>query len=152
LQGIKRGVMELADMVAVNKADGDNIVAAERAVTEARNALHFLPGSPSGWTPRAMACSAVTGRGIADIWNCVLEHFAMTRANGWFDENRREQRRRWMHETLEFGLRQFFSAHPLIRMRMEIFEHEVLEGHTTPFRAARTLLEMYSNLESGRNS
>jgi LAO/AO transport system kinase len=150
LQGIKRGVMELADVVAINKADGENVVAADRAVADANNALHFLPGSPSGWTPRAMACSALTGRGIAEIWKCVLEQAALTRTNGWFDENRREQRRRWMHETLEVGLRQFFSAHPLIRMRMETFEHEVLEGHTTPFRAARTLLEMYSHLGSGR--
>ncbi len=150
LQGIKRGVMELADLIAINKADGDNIAAAERTMTEARNALHFLPGPPSGWTARAIACSALTGRGIADIWNSVLEHHAITRANRWFDENRREQRRRWMRETLEFGLRQFFSAHPLIRMRMETLEREVLEGHTTPFRAARTLLDMYSNLGSGR--
>lgn len=150
LQGIKRGVMELADLVAINKADGDNIAAAERAVAVAKNALHFLPGSPSGWTARAIACSALTGRGIREIWNCTLENADLTRANGWFDKNRREQRRRWMHETLELGLRQFFSAHPLIRMRMETFEREVLEGHTTPFRAARTLLEMYSNLGSGR--
>ena len=150
LQGIKRGVMELADLVAINKADGDNIAAAERAVAEAKNALHFLPESPSGWTARAMACSAATGRGIAEIWKCVLQHATMTSANGWFDQNRREQRRRWMQETLELGLRQFFSAHPLIRMRMDALEREVLEGQTTPFRAARALLEMYSNLGSGR--
>jgi LAO/AO transport system kinase len=150
LQGIKRGVMELADLVAINKADGDNIAAADRAVAEANNALHFLPGSPSEWTPRALSCSALTGRGIAEIWKCVLEHDTLTHANGWFDENRREQRRRWMHETLELGLRQFFSAHPLIRMRMEALEREVLEGQTTPFRAARALLDMYSHLGSGR--
>ncbi len=150
LQGIKRGVMELADLVAINKADGENVAAAERAVAETNNALHFLAASPSGWTPRALACSAMAGRGIAEIWNRVLEHASLTRGNGWFEENRREQRRRWMHETLESGLRQFFSAHPLIRMRMEAFEREVLEGKTTPFRAARTLLEMYSNLGSAR--
>ena len=149
LQGIKRGVMELADLVAINKADGQNVAAAERAVTETNNALHFLSGSPSGWTPRAMACSARSGRGIAEIWKQVLDHAAMTRANGWFDQNRRDQRRRWMHETLELGLRQFFTAHPLIRMRMETLEREVLGGQTTPFRAARTLLEMYSHLGSG---
>jgi LAO/AO transport system kinase len=150
LQGIKRGIMELADLIAINKADGENVRAAERAVSQTNQALHFLPSSPSGWTPRAMACSASSGRGIAEIWNQVLQHEAMTHANGWFHENRREQRRRWLHETLELGLRQFFSAHPLIRMRMETFEREVLEGCTTPFRAARTLLEMYANLGSGR--
>ena len=150
LQGIKRGVMELTDLVAINKADGDNVAAARRAVAEAKNALHFLPVSPSGWTARAIACSALTGRGIAEIWNHVLEHTADARANGWFEQNRREQRRRWMQDTLELGLRQFFNSHPLIQMRMESLEHEVLEGQTTPFRAARTLLEMYSNLGSDR--
>ncbi|HEV2444746.1 MAG TPA: methylmalonyl Co-A mutase-associated GTPase MeaB [Candidatus Sulfopaludibacter sp.] len=150
LQGIKRGVMELADLVAINKADGENVAAAERTVAETDNALHFLAASPSGWMPRALACSALCGRGIAEIWNAVLEHATLTRASGWFDENRREQRRWWMHETLESGLRQFFSAHPLIRMRMEAFERDVLDGKTTPFRAARVLLEMYSNLGSVR--
>ena len=148
LQGIKRGVTELADLVAINKADAENVAAADRAVAETNNALHFFSRSPSGWAPRAMACSALTGRGIADIWNALLEHTASAKANGWFHQNRREQRRRWMHETLELGLRQFFSAHPLIRMRMETLEREVLDGQTTPFRAARTLLEMYSNLGS----
>ena len=150
LQGIKRGIMELADLVAINKADGENVAGAEKAVSETNNALHFLPSSLSGWKPRAMACSAFTGRGIAEIWESVLQHAAMTHANGWFDENRREQRRLWMRETLELGLRQFFSSHPLIRMRMETLEREVLEGRTAPFRAARMLLEMYANLGSGR--
>jgi LAO/AO transport system kinase len=150
LQGIKRGVMELADLVAINKADGENAAAANRAVAETNNALHFLPALPSGRTPRAMACSAHTGRGIGEIWKLVLEHAAITKTNGWFDQNRSEQRRRWMHETLELGLCQFFSSHPLIRMRMETFEREVLDGQTTPFRAARALLEMYANLSPAR--
>lgn len=149
LQGIKRGVMELADLVAVNKADGENLRAAERTVAETRNALHFFPGAPSGWTPRAIACSAHTGQGIPELWNCVREYAAVARANGWFDLNRRQQRHRWMHDVLEQGLKQFFSAHPLIRLRMETLERQVVEGKTTPFRAARMLLEMYSNVGSG---
>jgi LAO/AO transport system kinase len=144
LQGIKRGVMELADIVAINKADGTNLPAAERARTEAQNALHYLPGSPSGWTPRALTCSAQTGKGIAELWACVLEHAAMTRANGSFSLTRRNQTRRWMHEIIQQGLRQQFESHPAIRKRMEALEQEVLEGRTTSFRAARTLLEMYS--------
>jgi LAO/AO transport system kinase len=145
LQGIKRGVMELADLVVINKADGENLAAAERTLIETKNALHFFPGSPSGWTSRAIIGSALTGRGISELWNCILEHAAVTRANGWFARNRREQRRRWMHESLEQGLRQFFNANPVIRARLDLLEREVLDGKTTPFRAARTLLEMYSN-------
>ena len=148
LQGIKRGVMELANLVVINKADGENLAAAERTLLETKNALHFFPGSPSGWTSRAITCSALTGRGISELWNRILEHTAVTKANGWFDENRREQRRRWMHETLEQGLRQFFNANPVIHARLDLLEREVLDGRTTPFRAARTLFEMYSH--SGR--
>lgn len=144
LQGIKRGVMELADLVAINKADGAGLAAAERTAAEANHALHFFPGSPSGWTPRAFACSAHTGRGIRELWNCILERSAITAANGWFDRNRREQRRRWMRESIDQGLGQLFSTNPLVRARMEAFEAEVVAGRTTPFRAARALLEMYA--------
>jgi LAO/AO transport system kinase len=144
LQGIKRGVMELADLVAVNKADGANAAAAERARAEAQNALHFFPGSGSGWTPRAVSCSAMTGAGIRELWECVLEYAALTRANGWFGASRREQQKRWMHEMIEQTLRQRFEAHPAVRHSMEALERDVTEGRTTPFRAARVLLEMYS--------
>lgn len=151
LQGIKRGIMEMADLVVVNKADGRNLANVERAVRETDIALHFLPSGPSGWKTRAIASSAITGRGIAEIWSSVLQHASMTHANGWFHQNRREQRRCWMHETLEIGLRQAFSAHPLIRPRMETLERDVLEGRVTPFRAARMLLDTYANLATRRS-
>ncbi len=150
LQGIKRGVMEFADLVAINKADGAGLAAAERTVAEANNALHFFPGSPSGWTPRAFACSAHTGRGIPDLWHRVLEHSEISKANGWFDRNRREQRRRWMHESVEQGLRQLFSTHPLVHARMEALEADVVAGCATPFRASRALLEMFAGPRPNR--
>ena len=115
LQGMKRGVMELADIVAINKADGTNLSAAERARAEAQNALHYFPGSQSGWTPRALTCSAQTGKGIAELWNCVLEYAAMTKANGWFSLTRRNQTQKWMQEIIRQGLRQRFESHPVIR-------------------------------------
>ena len=145
LQGLKRGVMELADAVVINKADGTNLTAAERTRNEAQNALHYFPSPPSGWTPRALTCSAQTGKGIAELWNCVLEYTALTKANGWFSATRRGQTRKWMHEIIEQGLRQQFEAHPAIQRRMGELEREVLEGQTTSFRAARTLLEIYSD-------
>ena len=149
LQGIKRGVMELADLVAVNKADGANVDAAERARAEAQNALHFFPAAESGWTPRAVTCSALTGAGIGDLWKCVQEYAALTQANGWFAASRREQQRRWLHEMIDQSLRQRFDAHPSVRSRMLALEHDVAEGRTTSFRAARTLLEMYSRGSAG---
>jgi LAO/AO transport system kinase len=147
LQGMKRGVMELADAVAINKTDGTNLTAAERARAAAENALHYFPRQASGWTPRALTCSAQTGKGIAELWNCVLEHDGLTKANGWFSANRQNQLRRWMREIIEQGLRQRFESHPEIRKRMEALEQDVLEGRATSFRAARTLLEIYSGLK-----
>jgi LAO/AO transport system kinase len=144
LQGIKRGVMELADLVAVNKADGPNLAAAERARTEAQNALHFFPASPSGWTPRAMTSSASTGAGIRELWDCVVEYVALTKTNGWFARARRAQQKQWLHEMIEHALRQRFETHPAVRHSIEALERDVVEGRTTSFRAARMLLEMYS--------
>ncbi len=147
LQGIKRGVMELADLVVINKADGENLSAAERARAEAQSALHYLPGSSSGWTPRALTCSALTGHGINELWRCVVEHTALTKENGWLSRTRREQTQKWMHEIVQQGLRQRFESHPAIRNRIEALEQEVLEGRTTSFRAARELLETYSGFK-----
>lgn len=152
LQGIKRGVMELADLVVINKADGTNLRATERARGEVQNALHYLPGSKSGWAPRALTCSAQTGKGIPELWNCVLEYIDATRTNGWFSVARRDQTQKWMHEIIQQGLRQRFESHPVVRDRMETLEQEVLEGRSTSFRAARTLLEIYSDPKLKSNS
>jgi LAO/AO transport system kinase len=144
LQGMKRGVMELADLIAINKADGENIAAAERARADTETALHFFSPPASGWTPRAIACSARTGRGIADLWNAVREFAVVANSNGSFESNRREQRRRWLRDSLEHGLAQIFRSHPFIRRQVAAYEREVLDGRTTPFHAARALLEIYA--------
>ena len=148
LQGMKRGVMELADIVAINKADGANLRAAERARAEAQNALHYFPGSLSGWIPRALTCSAQSGKGIPELWNCVLDYTGLTKSNGRFGLARQNQAQKWMHEIVQNGLKHRFEAHPAIRKRMEELEHEVLEGRVTSFRAARTLLDLYSEPEA----
>ena len=144
LQGIKRGAIELADLVAINKADGSNLGAAERARTDAENALRFFPRSESGWTPRALACSALTGAGVPELWASIQQHAALTAANGWRSHSRREQARRWMYDLIDQDLRRRFAAHPAVRSHIAAVEQEVLHGRTPPFLAARTLLEMYS--------
>jgi LAO/AO transport system kinase len=106
--------------------------------------LHYFPVSLSGWTPRALTCSAQTGMGISELWTCVLEHSVVTKANGWFGQARRNQTRKWMHEIIQQGLMQQFESHPAIRKRLEAIEQDVLEGRTTSFRAARTLLDIYA--------
>jgi LAO/AO transport system kinase len=144
LQAIKRGAMELADLVAINKADGPNLAATERARNEAENALHFFPRSQSGWTPRALACSALTGAGVPELWASIQQHAALTLANGWRSHARREQARRWMHELIDQELRHRFLSHPEVRSHMTAIEQEVIDGRIPPFRAARTLLAMVS--------
>jgi len=150
LQGIKRGVMEFANVVAINKADGRNLTVAELARTEAQSALHYFPSSASGWTSRALTCSAHTGKGIAELWSCISEHSAMTKANGWQQQNRQVQMRTWMREIIQHELQMRFDCHSSIREHAAELEQEVVEGTTTSFRAARTLLEMYFNSNAQR--
>jgi LAO/AO transport system kinase len=153
LQGIKRGVMEMADAVVVNKADGDNVRSAERARSEAENALHYLPASASGWIPPALMCSAHTGAGISAIWSCVREYERKARAGGWLEQERREQNRRWMQDGLEDGLMQMFRSGPLMEQRIAEVERRVLLGEITPVRGVRDLLSNYADkLGPGRGS
>ena len=145
LQSIKRGVMEIADLVAVNKADAENSNAAERARTDAENALRLLPISGSGWSPRAITCSAHAGRGIADIWSCVLDYVGLAKANGWFDRARREQSRLSLQEELAQGLLQMFRADPVIQHRTGELERQVSSGQVTTTKAARELLDLFAS-------
>jgi LAO/AO transport system kinase len=149
LQGMKRGVMELAELIAVNKADGENVAAAERARADAETALHLFPGAEPGWTACALTCSALTGRGIPALWNKVRDYAEAAKASGWLERKRREQRRKWLKESLEHGLAELFRAHPLVAQQLAASEREVLEGRATPFHAARALLELYARGSAG---
>lgn len=145
LQGIKRGLMEMADIVVVNKTDGDNVRSAKKARTEAANALHLLPVPASGWTPRAMCCSTVNGLGVADLWSCILEHNTITKTTGWFERTRREQARLSMHDSIEFSLLQMFRSHPGVQERMAELEQKVLAGSMNPACAVRELLAVFAS-------
>jgi LAO/AO transport system kinase len=151
LQGMKRGVMELADLVVVNKADGANLPAAEQARTEAENALRYFPSSPSGWRARALTCSTQTGKGMVEVWDSVLEYAAFTKSNGWFTLGRRNQARQWMQDIIHQGLIDSFESDSLIREKLQQLEEEAMRGSTTPFRAARTLLEIFARARESRS-
>ena len=144
LQGLKRGVMELANLVVINKADGANLLAAEQSRIEAQNALHYFPPSPSGWRPQAITCSTQTGKSIVDIWNLIMEYVAFTKANGWFAQARRMQARKWMQDIIQQSLTRSFESDPLVRSRLRQLEEAVMLGDTTSFRAARTLLDIFA--------
>ena len=141
LQGIKRGIIELTDLVAINKADGDNRRRAELAQREFGRALALFPPPPSGWTPTVVTCSALTGVGVPEIWDVVRQYCAATRASGCFDRRRREQNREWMHELIRQGLRERFLSDPAVQRKLAELERAVSEGTVTSLRAARELLE-----------
>jgi len=143
LQGIKRGIIEMVDAMAVTKADGDNIAAAERARSEYRSALHLFPASADGWTPRVLTCSALMGTGIAEVWECVIQHRALLEANGWLGVRRSEQALGWMEELIASGLGERFARDPEVSARRPALEAAVRRGETTAFAAARELLGLF---------
>lgn len=143
LQGIKRGIMEMADAIAINKADGQNIQKAKMARTEYKNALHLFPPTQSGWIPRVEICSALYNEGVDDVWNMVLEYIKMVRDNGFFAQNRREQSKYWMFETINEQLKNHFYQHPELKSEVEKYEQKVLNDETSSFIAAKELLVKY---------
>lgn len=143
LQGIKRGIMEMADGIIINKADGNNIEKAKLAAAHFRNALHLFPAPESGWTPQVLTYSGFYGIGIKEIWDMVYQYIDFVKANGYFEYRRNEQAKYWMYETINEHLRDNFYQNPLIAGMLEEQEKEMLQGHTTSFAAARKLLDMY---------
>lgn len=145
LQGIKRGIVEMADVLAVNKADGDQVQAARNARKEYRNALHLMPLKESGINPKVLTCSALQQIGIDDIWKLLLENQKLTKKSQFFDKKRREQSLFWLHEQIGNGLKDFFYKNDHIRARLEEMEQEVLQGKRNSFSAADELLKMFFN-------
>ncbi|MBR4336646.1 MAG: methylmalonyl Co-A mutase-associated GTPase MeaB [Bacteroidaceae bacterium] len=142
LQGIKRGIMEMADGIIINKADGDNIQRAELAARHFRNALHLFPATESGWEPRVLTYSGFYGLGIKEIWDMVYEYIDFVRANGYFQYRRNEQAKYWMYETINNTLRDRFYQNPAIAAAIAEMEQQVLRGELTSFAAAARLLDM----------
>ena len=145
LQGIKRGIIEMIDLVAFNKAEGSNRAKADAARREIENALHLFSAPVTGWTPRAITCSARAREGIGEIWEAVLEHRAWLVSTGQFESYRREQVRRWMYDLIEQALREEFLRHAGVRAKLPDCEQDVLAGRISPFRAARLLLGIYTD-------
>lgn len=143
LQGIKRGIMEMADGIVINKADGSNIDKAKLAASHFRNALHFFPAPDSGWTPQVLTYSGFYGIGIKEIWDMVYEYFDFVKANGYFDFRRNEQAKYWMYETINEQLRDGFYNNQVIASMLPGKEQEVLNGQLTSFIAAKKLLDTY---------
>lgn len=143
LQGIKRGIMEMADGIIINKADGNNIDKAKLAATQFRNALHLFPASESGWTPQVLTYSGFYNIGVKEVWDMVYKYVDFVKANGYFDYRRNEQSKYWMYETINEHLRDSFYNNPRIAEMLEKKERQVLGGLETSFAAAKDLLDTY---------
>ena len=140
LQGLKKGILELADALAVNKADGDNRVRAERAARVYELALHLLQPSSPRWAPPVLTCSALTMSGIEAIWDTELRHRAVFGSSGELEERRRQQAVAWMWSLVEEGLKDRFARRPEVRRQLPRILHEVERGSLAPTAAAERLL------------
>lgn len=143
LQGIKRGIMEMADGIAINKADGDNADKAELAARQYRNALHLFPAPESGWFPKVVTYSGFYDLRIKELWDMVWEYIDFVKKNGYFDHRRNEQAKYWMYESINETLRNGFYNNPVIAGMLAQKERQVLNGELTSFVAARQLLDIY---------
>ncbi|MCD8260311.1 MAG: methylmalonyl Co-A mutase-associated GTPase MeaB [Bacteroides sp.] len=143
LQGIKRGIMEMADGIVINKADGTNIEKAQLAATQFRNALHLFPAPESGWTPKVLTYSGFYNIGVKEIWDMIYEYIDFVKANGYFNDRRNEQSKYWMYESINKQLRDSFYNDPAIRLLIPQMEQKVLCSDVTSFVAARKLLDTY---------
>jgi len=140
LQGIKRGIIEMADAIAINKADGDNQKAAKLAKVEFNRALHLYPPKPSGWTPKVELCSALEDKGVVSIWESISEYMELTKTNSYFETKRNEQNKYWLLQTIENQLKSDFFKNKTIKSalkeQLKLLEH----NETTPFVAAEFIL------------
>ena len=149
LQGIKRGIMEMADGIAINKCDGNNIEKAKVARNQFQNALHLFPPHESGWSPEAVTCSAVEGNGVNDVWDMVERYVAHTQNNGFFEDKRTQQAKYWMFESINEQLKDNFYQNKTIEDLLQHYEQRVLQNEVSSFIAAHELLETYFNIIKG---
>lgn len=143
LQGIKRGIMEMADLLVINKADSGNEKKAKEAQKEYQKALHLMPPSPSGWEPKVSTCSSTERLHIDKVWSLLEEHQEKVRENGHFDRNRMEQARFWMHQAIEESLRDRFYRNEKMRSAIEVMEERVMKGERSSYAGAKELLDEY---------
>ncbi len=147
LQGIKRGIMEMADGIIVNKADGNNIEKAQLAASQYRNALHLFPLPASGWSPKVLTYSGYYKTGISEIWDMVEEYLRFTRSNGYFEQRRNSQAKYWMYESIDEQLKKHFYQSADIKKELALKEKQVLSSEISSFTAAKQLLELYFSTE-----
>ena len=143
LQGIKRGIMEMADAIVINKADGDNIKNANFAKAEFSRALHLYPQKENKWIPKVTTCSSVNNNGIIEVWNMIEEFLKLAKSNNWIDKNRINQNINWLKQNINQQLQYDFYKDKTIQIELEKQIQRIEKQQTTPFKAAQKLIEYY---------
>jgi len=143
LQGIKKGIIEMADIIAINKADQQNKAAANLAMQEYKNALHLFPKSESGYDPEVISCSALENTGITDIWEMVNNYQEITLKNGFWEKNRQRQNLDWMHDYIRQTLETMFYEKAAVKKKIAATEEAVSNGRELPIVAAEGLLNLF---------
>ena len=143
LQGIKRGIMEMADAIAINKTDGDNLEKAKLAKAIFESALHLFPTSESGWKPKVITCSSLNMAGIPDVWELIDNYKYATQQNGFFQKKRNQQGLYWMYESIREELHKHFYLSPGIENELKKLEQQVMNNEINSYLAARKLLDHY---------
>lgn len=143
LQGIKRGIMEMADAIAINKADGDNVNKAKTARSQYANALHLFPPKESGWTPMVETCSAISKVGIDNVWNTIIQYVDFTKNNGYFENHRILQTEFLMMDTIHQELENHFNDNEEVKASLEAIKSDLFQCKISAYIAAQKLLEIY---------
>ncbi|MEH6768942.1 methylmalonyl Co-A mutase-associated GTPase MeaB [Maribacter arcticus] len=144
LQGIKRGIIEMADSIVINKSDGNNVQNAAQAKMEFARALHMFPPKENGWSPEVLTCSALENRGLEEIWKLIFNYCQTMKETGYFNKNRQQQNENWLIQYLEQELLAKFYQNPKTKKLLPLLKEEVINGNTSPFSAAEKLLNLLS--------
>lgn len=143
LQGIKRGIMEMADTIVINKADGDNIKKVQLAQNAYKNSIHLFLPNDNGWIPKVCSTSALKQTGIEEVIAIIDQFTRLTKSNNWFNDNRKSQAKYWLDQTINHSLKKQFYSLPSIKKELASLEQKVMEGKMSPFKAAEQLLTLF---------
>lgn len=146
LQGIKRGIMEMADAIIINKADGENLKAAREAKTEFKRALKLYPPKENQWLPKVLLCSALENSGISETWKMIENYEALVKENGYFEQNRIGQNKFWLLQSIDEHLKNRFYQHPEMKKALKTQLEAIAKNQTTPFTAANFLIKKFEAL------
>ncbi len=143
LQGIKKGIMEMADMVVINKADADNVQKSERARVQYQNALHLFPLAESGWSPVVTKASSVENTGIERVWEEIMKYKELVTTNGYFENNRNHQKIKWLYNNINDELKRLFYNSKDVESKLSLLKEDIISSKVSPVEAAQQVIETF---------